>query len=787
MFRLPYAQSYAQRKVTALAPDFLVYINGDETIEVCEKCGRRTYFNDDITDVNTRLTLSPGGSSASFTLATPRHSENIYVKDGEPVIGPMSEVEIFMKGRFLTDGEPRYYQVFWGLVSTFTEDYSDGVHSVTIECRDILRWWEIMVINIQPAAISTTYNPKEQPDVGKNSRFFGKNPYSIIYNLAQTMGTLQHPASVNIGPKSTNKRAEAPIGMTAAKESLTAKQADLMSYWEKRFNQIGKALRMFGLDGVMLRKDDIALRARSNDKQRFAQGTMPFANERVAITDFVADVTPFPFRGAPDRVESSYRSKLDIAREVADFINFEFYMDVTGEIIFKPPFYNLDVRPNQILNIDDQDIISWSFSEDESQVFTRCDVFGSLTPTEQTGRNYTPLGWAIDQKLARQYGIRQKEIQMGWLSDARACHLYAIGWLDIQNAMRFTGTLAMPGRPELRLGYPIYVKSRDSFYYVEGINHNLNYGGSFTTTLTLRGVRRKFTPPHLAFKGLYTATAEERAASEQTALNFFTGLSGNGEPNVVLVNDTQRRYAPKQVFKRDSVSGQAEIVTVDAPPAGAAAQAQKDFDISTFGTSMGVYTYDTQPGVYQVQVIQNQASVPINVGKSANIPVQTPRAGFKSTVLSINRDFKTVIPVTDESGYDLIGMYPYGRNLKIDARGQLSYNALSGFSSFANLGLLSAAQKVAQGFAAAGAAAAKSILFNKSADTIKNMSGLKDPSSNSEHNPRVNLERLGVNQIVGKSAAILTKNMTADDYVIEGSCSCFGDKTAEVVAKTSLK
>ena len=46
-------------------------------------------------------------------------------------------------------------------------------------------------------------------------------------------------------------------------------------------------------------------------------------------------------------------------------------------------------------------------------------------------------------------------------------------------------TVTIPHRPELRLGFPVYVSHLDQIWYVKGINHNIAFGGRATTSLSL--------------------------------------------------------------------------------------------------------------------------------------------------------------------------------------------------------------------------------------------------------------------------------------------------------------
>jgi len=762
MFRFPYTQTYHQKNVTELAPDFLVFINGELTVPICRDCGRRGNINDDITNVSVSLSVHPGSGTASFDLATPRHGINVYVKNGEPVFGPMSEVEIFMKGRFIscTNPEPKYYQVFWGLVSSFSESYNDGVHTISVDCRDILRWWDLMVINVHPAALAQQYFAREQPGVGKPAKFFNHNPYSIIYALAQTMGSLQYPQGLNLGTSFNQKRPEAsldkdfntPEDTRASTEVTKERTADLMVYWQKRFNQIGKALRMFGLDGVLINgKDDIALRNSELSDQRAFQGTLPFDVDRANISDYVSKVTPYPnFQASIGAVESEYRTKLAIAKEVTEFIDYEFYMDFTGEIIFKPPFYNLDVRPNPILNIQDQDIIGWTITEDESQVYTRCDVYGNLFPAGEFEPAVKPLGWAVDQKLARQYGIRQKVLQVNWLNDARACHLYALGWLDRTNAMRVNGTITIPGRPELRLGYPIYVAPRDAYYYVESISHSLSVGSTFTTTIKVQGVRRKFTPPHIAQP--YTAS-KEGLAELRNSLEFK-----NGTPNVILSSSSDSARQKRAIFKKDPISGQVTDALIETVPTHAIERSTASFDITEFGSSFGTYVYEVKSGEYFTRIIQTKDFQRVEV-KSKNF-------GFSTYQFQPSFSYSTVIPITDEDGYDLIGMFPYGRNMRIDIRGNVSFKSVSSLS-----------QKVSntQQTKLIGSISALELALRATGNAAFLIAGMAASSFTQEAilNYQIDHEKLAINQLKKEFIARFVKEIKTGKFDRDNACQCW--------------
>jgi hypothetical protein len=197
------------------------------------------------------------------------------------------------------------------------------------------------------------------------------------------------------------------------------------------------------------------------------------------------------FPNAPSVAKSDRKSQLEIANEMKEAIHYEFFMDVNGDIVFKPPFYNLDVgknTPNSIIH--DIDIQSWSFIESESEVVTRVDVTGALANVSEGGLA-APVGVAYNPLLTLQFGEREQQRTMHWLFSSKQCEFWGKTEIARLNALIRQGSITIMGRPELKLGYPVYVPSRDAFYYVKGIEHRFTFGGNFSTTLTVVAERRK--------------------------------------------------------------------------------------------------------------------------------------------------------------------------------------------------------------------------------------------------------------------------------------------------------
>ena len=184
MARSPFQGTYRPniRPTVVTAPDALVFLNGDTDIIGCPNCKRRFEINKYITSIQVDLSVESVPGTASINLSIPRHSIDTFYFEGTPIITPMMEVEIYMKGHYLVEGLPQYYPVFWGLVTEVGDAYSAGEHTVSISCSDILKWWELCKMNVNPAYTAPT--GQAGWSIFGNV-MFGKNPYDLIWTLAQ--------------------------------------------------------------------------------------------------------------------------------------------------------------------------------------------------------------------------------------------------------------------------------------------------------------------------------------------------------------------------------------------------------------------------------------------------------------------------------------------------------------------------------------------------------------------------------------------------------------------------
>ena len=533
MARGPFQGTWRQgvRPTVVHSPDALVFINGEQDILGCPSCRRRLDFNKFITSIQVDLGIDSVPGSATISMSIPRHSVDDFFFDGNPVVTPMMEVEIFAKGFFTVEGVPQYYPIFWGMVTEVGDSYSGGEHTVSINCSDILKWWELCKININPAFTQATGS------LGRSlfgNVLFGMNPYDIIWTLAQ-----QAFGDVVIGSGSLISLYKEATQKSTFNYALT----DMMLYWQQRFSRIRSNLLLYGTQGNAVRGDILyaeyqkdgpgqAYGGNKSKRHPFASRAVRKANGGTPGSQMVFDPTDpnvvafrtqFSQAGQVNFWSSEFQTKLEIAQSAKEAIGFEFFMDVTGDIVFKPPFYNLDILSNKPVSwIQDIDIIDWSLSESESEVVTQIQVQGSFAGNIDYGfgEEATPFTSVTDYHLLRKYGWRTQTYNSEFMGAPILMFYTGMDLLDRYNSRRFRGTVNIPLRPELRLGFPVYLAPKDQIWYVVGISHNIQFGSRATTTLSLSAKRSKFIAPQgigsLTLTG-YKGGKEETPASALAA------------------------------------------------------------------------------------------------------------------------------------------------------------------------------------------------------------------------------------------------------------------------------
>lgn len=518
---------FKNRGIIKLAPDALVFISGNfETKVIAPVSGgaQKVDFRDGITAISVQNNVDPpGSSSASIELFSPifNESSKYWVQfkgyDGRlyrrNFFVPMMEVKIFFKGRYLVGGgqasTPRYYPAFWGFITSVEENYSGGTYKISLQCADMLAWWGRIQVAFKPSVESDVFSGYLQGLTAYASRYVESNAFDIIYSLMTDMGYENFITPTWLGQVT-------PSSNIFSRQEMQVIWGGILEYWKKRWEYVSGTtgpdklkmgtnnLKMYGARGQLISDPLNKSESSASDAQQNAKpGDNPTSRGKEANTakiqeKFSSDdkyVKEFPVfhefsqMGKLDQAE--YQDKLQIATEVKTRVEYEFFQDVNGNFIFKPPFYNLNVKTMPVYRMKPSDIISYSFGINSDEIVTCLEVHIGIQYGINDAATSFPntVGYHIDMGLAKQYGHRFKKITLNYLNESQLAKAIAVGHLSLQNVKATSGSVSIPGRPELKLGYPIYMEHRDSFHYVKSINHSFDYGGSFTTTLSLEAER----------------------------------------------------------------------------------------------------------------------------------------------------------------------------------------------------------------------------------------------------------------------------------------------------------
>jgi len=660
-----YRGTHKQKKVTKLAPDAVIRINGEMSVEICPSCNTKIDITKYVTSLTTSLANNTTIGNAQFNIAMPRHGDNgIYMVRGGKVhgINLMDEVEIFMKARFLSsDNTYKYHKVFWGVVVNIGESYGSGEQGIAVNCESMLKWLQLMKTNEHPSIMALA-DTKEKIDLktlfwsGKS--YANKNPYQIIYSLVNvTMLNMVIPSvldtekfTIDVGNEKISKRVAVGKGSFPA-----AKDLDLLKKWENKFASIKSSLKMFGTTEESFIDINDSNQAERKTTTNPAMAASASKNSPIqinyntrALMDFRPFIKPNEANTEIDLVSNSYKNNLEIASEVKVYTGFEFYLDTTGDIIFKPPFWNLDTSENEVFRIKDEDIINWDFRDSEESVVTRIEVTGAHSQTVNIDSYLVPRGIFTNYNLARHFGMRTEQISMKYFTTPNMCYYHAISEMDRINANKYKGSVTIVGRPEIRLGLPVYIESRDIFGYVENVNHNFTFGGPFTTSLQLSAIRKKY----LGEDSMSDGHDLSKVDDSYRAYNY------KGDPAILLYKGED----DTEFIDRVRLNNPDLAKKIESAAAKKATEQTKKASDSTL-VKKGGSLKTNRAGVYEeVKLSHPNAQkllAKLDIAKSTN---------NRDTYLDF---LEQAIPVSDEDGYELIGIYENGRSLYLDPKGTI--------------------------------------------------------------------------------------------------------------------
>jgi hypothetical protein len=648
------------RGVIKLAPDALVYLNGttgSSFVAPITGSTGKTDFGDGISSINIQNNVDPPGSStATIEIATPIYNEKSSYwrayKDGtgqsilKSVFTPMMEVQIYFKGRFLVGKNPRYYSAFWGFVTNVEESYSNGLYKTQLQCADMLHWWQYIQVAFRPSVESNIFAKHVQGLTAFGSRYEMANPFEIMYSLCKEMGIENFITPAWLGKLTPNSKTQNPDPRIVDIYEKSFK------YWNERFAGLygNNLLRMYGAAGRLIEHPNMAVTYDPVNKpipedqgfEKSQLATNTGVDEPFDMLDKI--VGKFQVFHEFDQMKSldqaEYKTKLEIATELKNRIQYEFFQDVTGNFIFKPPFFNLNTQSLTAYNIKPQDIISFSSAINSEEIITALEVHVSPQQNIRDTSWINIVGYHVDTDLVMKYGYRHKKIDSWWLSESALAQSYSVGEMGLINAKAYTGSVTIPGRPELRLGYPVYVTHKDAFYYVKSINHAFDYGGSFSTTLSLEAERIRVYSNDTIQKNMvykYVIESQEDAELKRKISDIEKVLKQQNEYNQYKINEQRKA----EIKAEEASFKQGKKVPVKSPEIK-----EKTFE------------YDGKDPKFALEDLLREKGM-----TSSLIP------GRYELVTSTDSKQQSItdetIPYTDEWGYRVIGAFRYGRGISV--------------------------------------------------------------------------------------------------------------------------
>lgn len=432
-----------------------------------------------------------------------------------------------------------YYPVFHGVVTSVSFNFSGGFYSASLSCNGLLHFWQNQKVNTNAAYLAATPAESRGSMRLDGHVYTNMTPHQIIYDLYRDSGGSAGDAEW-VFSSSSNQNNKTPAGRSQFSDSLR--------YWENRFAQGMYSLRMYGASGSMFsslqtafigdpsrgKKKGSEIRKiirgqydvtkntkptsilgiaqtlgifEKDDKNRFLRAAdfeyMVQLDDTgkgglgLLATELKAFITDIGALGNVELFSSSFESKQSIADTVAEKIGYEFYQDVDGDLVFKPPFYNLDTSSSRIYRIKREDVLDISFQHEEPQYTYAICKSGMFRNTAGLGMEGTwgVKGTYVDYRLVAKYGWKPLEFDSTFFNKPRQNFFAAVVELEKANTNINGCSLSIPLRPELKAGYPVYIEHIDCFYYVTSISHSFSFGGDCTTGLTLTARRKKFLPP----------------------------------------------------------------------------------------------------------------------------------------------------------------------------------------------------------------------------------------------------------------------------------------------------
>src|SRR5271157_92576 len=504
---------------------------------------------------------------------------------GNNLIQTMMQVQVFVKGYYFgNDGSTLLRRVFKGIVSHVAYSDDGKMLQISIQCHGILHLMELMQVDLSPAVISNSpllvVPFKTQMAMCNPSLML----LTMFVRAISTEGFYINQVGTG-GQSGLIKSTSDPYNQSVTQGYMAKWQSILQELQKEVHiygltykdnppttgnivpspvqNQVDKNTQTAAFDQYNAKTEagQVAQFAVQND----ANGN-PFP----AIRQYLPDMEVSGIQ----LLNGKIINRLDEIRQVTRLILYEAYQDIDGKIIFKPPLYNLDVtnvgnetttvpsassgsagstppptgsattptnpaqvvtqNPTTEINNNNNpfiiylaEIISEQETEDQAAIrTTRMTVQGNWEPSFQFGgqQNLLETVEYIDIPKLQKFGLREEPTRpVGWFRDGDKFGLFAYAASETVRANRGyrTYTCTIPLRPELKLGFPVFLPHRDVYGYIKSVSISYNQGGQATMQLSLDSLRRRpLLPTQQPVKNADGTTTNKQVFTSQPNLVF---------------------------------------------------------------------------------------------------------------------------------------------------------------------------------------------------------------------------------------------------------------------------
>jgi len=681
-----------RRNVLKLAPDAFITINdaiSTKVVSPMETSGSKiTDVRGGITSINVSCAIIPAGASrATIEVVAPQYKglhTDYYITHPNgtrtPIFTPMMEIKIYMKGRYVEDGNqwaPMYYPVFWGMIIGVQENYSSGASTFSITCEDLLCWWRHQKITMQSSVITTFFGGATMNRFP--SAFQNMSPWEIVLSMFTDTFFMQddkYEGGIKrrldmVYPQFSNIY-QPPKDVELLKETWGPFSQKVIDYWNTRFGfntrtqgtpeEIAASMRnipleLYGMRGpiswdvatdlvrAFLSKTGIDI---SSQTSRQAKLDLDFG--------MLARVQPYGlFDNYGDGAQPTILSKLEIVNAICEKTNMEFFVDTNGSFVFKPPLYNLDVATGGVAyyTVGPEDIINLNANFDSNSIVNYLVVTGPLWQS----LGMEAVGLHADFESIKKYGIRSEQINVSFGMNASQLKMIAVAEMTRRNGQAYTGSVSIPLRPEIRMGYPVYMPHIDTFYYVTGISHSYAYGSSATTDLSLQYKRERIFEDGTS--GLYGFGTEKGDVLDACVMR-------ERKDDIALFVADNKALTEENIKSTDAAKTNPKLD-----------KSSPDYqkNLEAYIKEQKEQNLKRKNRQYAGPDISGYWSISKAVIKPYDESVKNPDSADAIVSNELLMITDSTVPYTDKNGYRHIGAFPFGANLVLMKNGGTSYDS----------------------------------------------------------------------------------------------------------------